>query len=1178
MSGDVVSAGSSAQAPSVMQGQQRDFVHLHVHTEYSLVDGALRVGDYVDTLVEQGMSCGAVTELNNVFSMIKFYRRCLAHGVKPIIGAEINLADETGADKDQRLVLLCQNNDGFRNLSELLTLGFTQGQTRGAPVIQRDWLHERAGGLIALSGAGSGAVGQALMHNQPEAAREQLGWFLELFPQRFYLELQRTGRAGEDVYIDETLELAAEFAVPVVATNDVRFQTPDDFSAHEARVCIHDGYLLNDPKRPQRYSNEQYLKSPEQMHELFHDLPEALQNSVNIAIRCNLEMQLGEHHLPEFPVPEGFDQSGWLRKQADDGLDKLVSAGRAALNGSGPEQYRQRLDDELKVIIDMGFPGYFLIVADFIRWAREQGIPVGPGRGSGGGSLVAYVLGITDLDPIEHELLFERFLNPDRVSLPDFDVDFCMDRRDEVIEYVSVRYGRGHVSQIITFGSMAAKAVVRDVGRVLGHPYGFVDKIAKLIPFELEMTLDKALQAEELLKQRYTEEEEVTILIDLAKKLEGLPRNAGRHAGGIVISPRPLTEFVPLYCERNTAVTSTQFDMGDVEAVGLIKFDFLGLRTLTCIDWAVRDVNELTPDNSGGSLDIGNIALDDAATYATIRRMDTTAVFQLESDGMRKLIKRLEPDKFDDLVALVALFRPGPLDSGMVDDFIDRKKGKAKVRYLHPSLEPILQPTYGVILYQEQVMQIARTLGGYTLGSADLLRRAMGKKKREEMAEQRSIFVRGAEANEVKKTVATSIFDLMEKFAGYGFNKSHSVAYALLAYQTAWLKTHYPAAFMAATLSADMNNTDRTVRLVEELPRMKLVLKPPSVNHSSFKFTVVDKQTILFGLGAVKGVGRSAINNVCEERQQQGAYSNLFDFCRRTDPRKVNKRVHEALIRCGALDDFGQPRSVLAASLEKALRFAEQSISNADTGQDDLFGAELLQPLGADVDAAAVPYVSAPDWADQERLKGEKETVGFYLSGHPITRYERELAPFISVRLSQVQAGMKLTVAGYIENLRIRTGKRGRMVELLLDDRTARLQVTVYDENYQKYGALLQKDSLVIMKGEAKQDDYYDTGVSIVAAEVYSLAELRRRYARIRLKISKNMVGNGFVAGLQQVLSQHGTGTNQVLMEYNNGQVSTVLNFGDGWDVNISDELMTELSDMIGAANVCLDFPGRVKL
>ena len=1155
-----------------------DFVHLHVHTEYSLVDGLLRVDDYVNALVQHGMWSGAVTELYNVFSMVKFYRKCMDCGVKPVIGAEINLADEHGADQDQRLLLLCQDRTGFNNLSQLITLSFTEGQQSRAPVIQRDWLASRAHGLIALSGGMHGAVGQAVLHNQPDLARAELAFFRQVFPDRFYLELQRTARAEEEVYLQHALALAAEFDLPVVATNDARFAVPDDFDAHEARVCIQNGYTLNDPKRPRGYSNEQYLKTPAQMRELFHDVPEALENSVNIAKRCNLELEFDNDYLPEFPVPDGLDQAGWLRQEAQAGLARMVAEREAAGSALERERYAQRLEHELEVITRMGFPGYFLIVADFIHWAKQQGIPVGPGRGSGGGSLVAYVLGITDLDPIFHDLLFERFLNPERVSLPDFDVDFCMDRRDEVIEYVSQRYGRERVSQIITFGSMAAKAVVRDVGRVLGHPYGYVDKIAKLIPFELDMTLDKALAAEEALRRRYAEEEEVKILIDLAQKLEGLARNAGKHAGGIVISPRPLTEFLPLYCERNTRVTSTQFDMGDVEAIGLVKFDFLGLRTLTIIDWAVKDANRLLSGNSGENLDISTIALDDAATYATIQRMDTMAVFQLESDGMRKLIKRLEPDKFDDLVALVALFRPGPLDSGMVDDFIDRKKGKALVRYPHPALEPVLRPTYGVILYQEQVMQIARVLGGYTLGAADLLRRAMGKKKREEMALQRDIFVSGALKNQIKEKVATSIFDLMEKFAGYGFNKSHSVAYALLAYQTAWLKTHYPAAFMAAVLSSDMNNTDKIVRLVEESRRMKLLIKPPSINHSDYKFRVMDAHTILFGLGAIKGVGRSAILSLCEERAAQGQFSDLFEFCRRVEPRRANKRVMDALIRAGALDDFEQPRSVLAASLDKALRFAEQYTSNADTGQDDLFGAELLTRPEDNAEEAETPYVDAPEWEDLERLKGEKETLGFYLVGHPITRYERELSAFVSARLHRVKAGMALTVAGYIETLRLRNSARGRLAELLLDDKTARLQVTVYSENYQKYNELLEKDKLVIIKGEAVEDSFYEAGVAIVANEIFSLPMLRRQFAALRLNVHKNVLDNGFVPGLKEVLSRYGSGTNPVSMEYNDGKVSTILRFGSDWAVTINDELLAELSNMIGTTNVNLDFPERVKL
>ena len=1155
------------------------FIHLHVHTQYSLVDGLLRINDYIGTLARMGLPASAVTELYNVFSMVKFYQECLRQGIKPIIGAEISLADDNGDnDKDNRLVLLCRDNDGFKNLTTLITRSFIDGQVHGAPVVFRHWLEDHSGGLIALSGARNGEIGQSVINGNHDLARTQVAWFQELFPDRFYLELQRTNRQGEDIYIDGALALAAEFDAPVVATNDVRFLSQDDFEAHEARVCIQTGYTLNDSRRPRLYSREQYLKTPEQMVQLFHDIPEAIENTGAIAKRCNLELQFGEYHLPEFPVPAGFNQGSWLRKEAETGLQGMAEDKIASGSAIEVDEYKKRLNLELDVIINMGFPGYFLIVADFIHWARRQGIPVGPGRGSGAGSLVAYVLGITDLDPIDHKLLFERFLNPERVSLPDFDVDFCMDRRDEVIEYVAHRYGRDHVSQIITFGSMAAKAVVRDVGRVLGHPYGYVDKIAKSIPFDLNMTLDKALSQEEALKQRYDDEDEVKMLIDLAKKLEGLARNAGKHAGGIVIAPRPLTEFMPLYCEKGTAVTSTQFDMGDVETMGLVKFDFLGLRTLTIIDWAVKDINELSLDADAEKLDISNIPLDDKDTYQLVQRMDTTAVFQLESEGIRKLIKRLVPDKFDDLIALVALFRPGPLQSGMVDDFIDRRHGRARVEYPHAALEKILKPTYGVILYQEQVMQIAQLLGGYTLGAADLLRRAMGKKKPEEMSLQRNIFVSGAVKNNVDKKVAVSIFNLMEHFAGYGFNKSHSVAYALLAYQTAWLKTHYPAAFMAAVFSADMRNTDKVVELREELRRMKLTLRPPSLNNGEYKFKVVDEKTILYGLGAIKGVGKSAAISLSREREERGKFSDLFQFCQRVDTRRINKGVIEALIRSGAMDDFGQGRSVLTASLEKALRFAEQYADNTDTGQDDLFGLEMsTQPVNNEA-GWEIPYVMTDDWEEEERLQGEKETLGFYLEGHPITRYEKELACFISTRLSDVKPGLNLTVAGYIESIKTRSGIRGRMAEIRLDDRTARVHMTVYSENYHRYRNVLLKDQLVIVKGEAVADDYYEAGVSIVAKDVYTLAQLRAHFGILQLNIHKNMMDNGLIAGLKEILSRHQPGANPVSTGYNNGHASATLKFGDSWTVKISDELIADLTGMVGADNVSLEFPGRINL
>jgi DNA polymerase-3 subunit alpha len=962
----------------------------------------------------------------------------------------------------------------------------------------------------------------------------------------------------------------------VVATNDVRFLQRDDFEAHEARVCIHQGTVLNDKRRLRRYSEQQYFKDTREMTELFSDIPEALANTRAIAKRCNVEFTFGEYYLPDFPVPAGYDQASLLQEQAHQGLQSFLQSGYRQQSNSAADTgaYHDRLHRELGVINKMGFPGYFLIVADFIKWAKDHDIPVGPGRGSGAGSLVAFALGITELDPIRYDLLFERFLNPERVSLPDFDVDFCMDRRDEVIEYVSERYGRDHVSQIITYGSMTAKAVVRDVGRVLGHPYGFVDQIAKLIPFEINITLDKALEDEEELNRRYKEDEEVSTLIDLAKKLEGLSRNAGKHAGGIVIAPGPLTDYMPLYCEQGTGVTSTQFDMEDVEAIGLVKFDFLGLRTLTIIDNTVKDVNRALLKDNKHHIDIRNITLDDPKTMALIQRMDTTAVFQLESDGMKKLIKRLHPDDFNDLIALVALFRPGPMH--MLDDFVERKHGQAMSGYLHPSLELILKPTYGVILYQEQVMQIAQILAGYSLGSADLLRRAMGKKKPEEMAQQRSIFVDGAMANDVSEKIATHIFDLMEKFAGYGFNKSHSAAYALLAYQTAWLKAHFPAAFMAAVLSADMDNTDKIVILREEIRRMNIDLLPPAVNSSAYKFTVIDQQTVLFGLGAIKGVGGAAIENIIRERELNGNYTDLFDLCMRVDTRKVNKRVIEALIRSGAADDLGPGRSVMMASLVKAAMFAEQHVSNESAGQDDLFGLEIVAAnRGGHMGLPERDklFVNAPEWNDHQRLLGEKETLGFYLEGHPIARYQDELASIITVPLAAVRPGRAI-VAGYIENVRTRSGPRGRMAEIRIDDRTARAHLTIYSEVYHKVRACLIKDKLIIAAGEAVQDDYYDTGYYIKTDAVFDLAKIRDSCASLKLTLNKELMKNGILDNIKYAFSQCSHRKRPVIIEYDCEYASGEINLGDDWKIEINDKLIDDLRRFVGEKNVLITYHG----
>ena len=1146
------------------------FVHLHLHTQYSLVDGLIRIEPLMQRSRELGFPALAVTEQGNLFSLVKFYRQAQEAGIKPLIGAELRVLDDGPDAQAGSLLLLCQDGDGYRNLTRLITRSYTEGQIQGLPHVRRDWVENAAEGLIALSCARDGDIGRALVNGNADQARSQLSTWRECFPDRFYLELQRTGRPNEATHVDGALALAREFEVPVVASNDVRFLQEWEFEAHEARVCIQQGRVLNDPRRPRHYSDQQYLKSPEQMAELFRDIPEALENSVCIAQRCNLEFTFGDYYLPHFPVPEDHDQDSWLRHEAERGLERVFSLLERRRDQRGEidrEEYGRRLEKELEVIISMGFAGYFLIVADFIRWAKQQGIPVGPGRGSGAGSLVAFALGITELDPLEYDLLFERFLNPERVSLPDFDVDFCMERRDEVIEYVAERYGRDHVSQIITYGSMAAKAVVRDVGRVLGHPYGFVDQIAKLIPFDSNMTLERALEEEESLRQRYNEEEDVRALIDLARSLEGLARNAGKHAGGIVIAPRPLTEYMPLYCEQGTSVTSTQFDMGDVEAIGLVKFDFLGLRTLTIIDWAIKDVNSVLLQDQ--QVDIRDIPLDDAPTFQLIRNTDTTAVFQLESDGMKKLIKRMQPDNFDDLIALVALFRPGPMD--LIPDFIDRKHGRSRVQYPDPRLEPILSPTYGVMVYQEQVMQIAQVIGGYTLGAADLLRRAMGKKKPEEMAKQRSIFTEGAVANGVSEIVATGIFDLMEKFAGYGFNKSHSAAYALLAYQTAWLKAHYPAAFMAAVLSSDMDNTDKIVTLREEIKRMGLNLLPPSVNESAYKFTVVDKETIRFGLGAIKGVGSSAIENILEEREQNGRFQDMFELCRRIDTRRVNKRVMEALIRSGAVDDLGPGRSTMLATLERAMQFAEQFTSNSNTGQDDLFG---LHESGAGSKDSASPesrFAETREWGEQERLRGEKATLGFYLHGHPITFYEQELEAVITTTLNRISIG-KATVAGYIETIRTRPGRRGRMAEICLDDRTARVYATLFPETYQQYRNMLHKDRLVIATGEAVEDDYYDIGYSFRVESLFSLDEIRNACGDLVVYLSEEVMQDGLLDGIKQVLVDHKGGARPVVFEYSRGGVSAALTPGRSWRVDINEKLLEDMRELLGRDNVKVEY------
>ena len=1136
------------------------FIHLKVHSEYSIVDSLVRVDQLLQRVVELEMPAVALTDETNLFALIKFYREALNKGIKPIIGAELILAE--GKEELFHLSVLCQNQVGFQHLIQLLSRAYVEGHhQRGQALIQWNWLIELSEGLIVLSGGRQGDIGRALLRNQNSLAEERLARWLKHFPNRFYLELHRTQRDQEEEYIHFAVKLALAYDIPVVSTNDVRFLYQEDFEAHEARVCIQQGCLLNDPNRSRSYSNQQYLKSTKEMKTLFSDIPEAFKNTLEIAKRCNVQVSLGKVFLPKFPVPTNRTEEGFFCEQAKQGLEQRL--GKFKIN----RVYRERLEMEIDVITRIGFSGYFLIVADFVAWAKKDNIPVGPGRGSGAGSLVAYALGITELDPLEHELLFERFLNLERVSMPDLDIDFCMEGRDRVISYVAERYGRNAVAQIITYGTMAARAVLRDVGRVLGLPYGYVDKIAKLVPFELGMTLKTALKQEEIFSKHYAEDDAVKNLINLAMKLEGLVRNAGKHAGGVVIAPTKLVDFVPLYSESNSNHIVTQFDKDDIEAVGLVKFDFLGLRTLTIIKWAVQSVNMKRKMRKEPFLDIGSIPLDDKKTYELLKSCSTIAVFQLESRGMKDLIRRLQPDNFADIMALVALFRPGPLQSGMVDIFINCKHGKQDVHYLHPDLEPVLRSTYGVILYQEQVMQIAQVLAGYSLGAADVLRHAMGKKKLKEMAKQREVFIKGSTARGLKSDLANQVFDLMEKFSGYGFNKSHSAAYALIAYQTAWLKTHYPAEFMAAVLSSDMDNTDKIVVLINECRDMSLELLPPSVNRGQYHFTVNTEGQIEYGLGAIKGVGEAAVLHIIACRETKGEFTGLFNFCHRVDLRKINRRVLEPLIKAGTMDTFGVSCASLLRSLDKALQSAEQKNRNTKLGQNDLFDNEL------DIKQEE-NYEQVPKWNDNERLQVEKEMLGLYISGHPLQACEKEIKTVGAVPISQLIAYEKSSVmiigiSLAIRNLITRSGKR--MAVLTLEDRTGTIEVTLFSDLYHQVAGILNKNTILVVRGIVRKNDFTD-GLKIVADLIYTLDKVREQAKRILIRVTTKEEINRLLTELPAVVKEYLKGPCPIAIAYQGETASAELMFGKTWQVKPREKLISQLSQLYGKEKVELEY------
>ncbi|MCV6799361.1 DNA polymerase III subunit alpha [Achromobacter ruhlandii] len=1141
------------------------FVHLRVHSEFSVVDGIVRIPDLIKRVAKLGQPAVALTDLSNLFGLIKFYKGARGAGIKPIAGCDVWLSNDEDPAKPFRVLLLVRNHQGYLNLCELLSRAFLTNQGKGRAEIRREWLQGQDG-LIVLSGGRGGDVGQALDAGNAVSALALARQWAHMFPGSYYIELQRAGMDGDEAYTQAAMRLAGEAGLPVVATHPVQFLDEYEFQAHEARVCIAEGEILANPRRVRRFTKEQYLLSSEEMARRFADVPSALANTVEIAKRCNLSLVLGKPRLPNFPTPDGVSLDDYLVQLSEEGLEKRMAFlfPDEAERESKREQYYERLRWECKTIIQMGFPGYFLIVQDFINWGKNNGVPVGPGRGSGAGSLVAYALGITDLDPIRYDLLFERFLNPERVSMPDFDIDFCQDNRERVIDYVKEKYGRAAVSQIATFGTLGAKAVVRDAGRVLDMPYMFCDGLSKLIPFNPmdPWTLERTLKDEPAFKDRYEQEEEVRALVDLAKPLEGLTRNIGMHAGGVLIAPGKLTDFCPLYCQpgqENSAVS--QFDKDDVEAAGLVKFDFLGLRNLTILDWAVRYVRQFNEDKR--DFDVMALSLDDPAAYKILCDANTTAVFQLESRGMKELLKKLRPNTFEDIIAMLALYRPGPLESGMVDDFVNRKHGRAAVDYFHNDLESTLKSTYGVIVYQEQVMLISQIIGGYSLGGADLLRRAMGKKKPEEMAKHRELFEKGAKEKGHDPDLAVKLFDLMEKFAGYGFNKSHSAAYALISYQTAWLKAYHPTEFLAATMSSDMDDTDKVQIFCRDAQDNGVEVLPPDVNFSGYRFEpVADKytekgkppRTMRYGLGAVKGTGQGAVEDILRARKEGGPFQNLFDFCRRVSKHAVNRRTIEALIKAGAFDTIEPNRAAMLASVPTAMEAAEQAARSAN--QSSLFGDD-----SSDVVAGELAKV-AP-WDLHKKLTEEKSALGYYYSGHLFDAWRDEVRQIVPMQLARVEPQRDLQwMCGVLASVRVMMTRRGKMVFAVLDDGTAQVEISVFNELYEKHRNRLREDQLVIVQGKVSNDDY-SGGMRIVAEQLYDLQLAREARAKsLRVKLN----GGADAARLRQMLNpfraepENGIPGVPVDIVYTKNNFLCTVRLGEEWRVRMADTLLENLN------------------
>ena len=1088
------------------------FVHLRLHSEFSVVDGTNRIDDAVQVAADDKQPALALTDLNNLFGTIKFYKQARSIGVKPLLGAEIYLESLTqDVNHLSKMILLVQSQQGYLNLCELLSRGWTQNVHKAVGVIKLAWLQELSQGLIALSGAQSGPVGQALVQGDLSRASELALQIAGIFPHRFYIELQRAGRADDEAHVVAAVQLASHLNLPVVATHPVQFTKPDDYEAHEARVCISEGEILGNQRRVRKFTREQYFKSSAQMLDLFEDIPSAVANTLEIAKRCNVSLVLGKPQLPDYPTPNGMAIDEYFRFSSHEGLkDRLVHLYPDATKREAERQrYEERLEFEINTILKMGFPGYFLIVGDFINWAKNNGCPVGPGRGSGAGSLVAYSLKITDLDPLQYNLLFERFLNPERVSMPDFDIDFCQTNRDRVIDYVKDKYGRNAVSQIVTFGTMAARAAIRDVGRVLDMSYTFCDGISKLIPNKpgQHITIDGAVKEVPMLAERLEKEEEVKTLLELAKKLEGMTRNVGMHAGGVLIAPGKLTDFCPLYQQPGSESAVSQFDKDDVEAAGLVKFDFLGLATLTILEIARQFIQKRHKGQENFAFD--NIALDDSATYRLFQEGKTEAVFQFESRGMQGMLRDARPTRLEDLIALNALYRPGPMD--LIPSFVARKHGREKVEYPHPLVESMLSETYGIMVYQEQVMQTAQILGGYSLGGADLLRRAMGKKKAEEMAEHREIFRKGAAGNNIPANKADEIFDLMERFAGYGFNKSHAAAYSLLAYHTAWVKVHYTAEFFCANMTVEMDDTDKLKVLYEDAIKMGMAFEAPNINRGTYRFEPISDKTIRYGLGAIKGSGEQAIEAIVAARESGGAFTSVYDFARRVDRSRLNKRTIEALIKAGAFDCLDLNRASLLASVDRAFDFATASQANVNQGGlfdmgDDTHGSSQQEP----------ELVNAMPWGVKERLTQEKTALGFYLSGHLFDEVDREVRSFVKTRIDDLMDSRDAQLlTGIVSDMRIINGQRGRLAIFKLDDKSGMIEATADEATMNTYRNILREDELVVVMGKV-QNDRFSGGLRLSINQAWDLNQARCRFGKyLRVAV------NGTVPDIARIVREH---------------------------------------------------------